>query len=120
APRSRPLSLPVPCARDGSRHVRGAADERRSDVRARGLRAHRGDQLRDHPGVTMRQMYERITRRHLVLALVLSVLMPPLGLLVAGLCMSLPAELATNAGASESIVIVDRDGRVLREARADD
>ena len=42
----------------------------------------------------MRPYLQRISRRHLIVALALAVMLPPLGLFVAALFMSLPPELA--------------------------
>lgn len=67
----------------------------------------------------MRQVFSRISRRHVVLVLALAVLLPPLLLVGLGLSMSLPEELSGQPPRG-SIVVTDRDGRVLREARAGD
>jgi penicillin-binding protein 1C len=61
----------------------------------------------------------RRARRAVKAALVL-VLLPWVALVVRAVSLSLPAELASAAPGTDSIRFVDRDGRLLREVRADD
>ncbi|MGZ3475238.1 MAG: transglycosylase domain-containing protein, partial [Polyangiales bacterium] len=68
----------------------------------------------------MRPFLQRISRRHVVLAIALAVLLPPLVLIAVALSMSLPPELSAGTPPPGSVVVVDRDGHLLREARADD
>lgn len=67
----------------------------------------------------LRDRLRKVRTRWVLLALLLLVIVPPMALLVAAACTPLPDELR-GAVPRGSIVFVDRDGNLLREARTDD